>query len=262
MPGPSRGARATPSSTRPRRGCCLGLALLPLLAILAAWAWSALAPPPADALRQALEPSAELSVATEPWLVFQPGDAPPGVGLILYPGGLVDPRAYAPLARALAEAGYLVVVPPMPLRLAVLAPDTAAEIQAAFPTVERWVVGGHSLGGAMAARFAAENPDAVDGLVLWAAYPPDESDLSTAGIPVISIRGTQDGLTSAEDLRAARDRLPAPTRWIEIEGGNHAQFGWYGEQRGDLPASITREAQQAQVAKATLEWLRAGRDAP
>lgn len=262
MPGPSRGARAALGSRRPRRGCCLGLALLPLLAILAAWAWSALAPPPADAVRQALEPSAELSVATEPWLVFQPGDAPPGVGLILYPGGLVDPRAYAPLARALAEAGYLVVVPPMPLRLAVLAPDTAAEIQAAFPTVERWVVGGHSLGGAMAARFAAENPDAVDGLVLWAAYPPDESDLSTAGIPVISIRGTQDGLTSAEDLRAARDRLPASTRWIEIEGGNHAQFGWYGEQRGDLPASITREAQQAQVAKATLEWLRAGRDAP
>jgi pimeloyl-ACP methyl ester carboxylesterase len=114
----------------------------------------------------ALESDAGVLVETAPWLVFRPANQDPSIGLILYPGGRVDPRAYAPTARALAEEGYLVVIVPMPLNLAVLAPGRAAEVMAAFPGIKSWAIGGHSLGGAMAANFAHSNPGAVRGLGL------------------------------------------------------------------------------------------------
>ena len=102
----------------------------------------------------------------------------------------MDFRSYAPAARAIASAGYLVVMVPMPLNLAVLAPDRALEVQKAFPTVRQWVIGGHSLGGAMAARFAYKHPERVQGLVLWAAYPPGSDNLSNSTIAAVSISGT------------------------------------------------------------------------
>jgi hypothetical protein len=203
----------------------------------------------------ALESDADVQVETEPWLVFRPTDAQADVGLIVYPGGRVDPRAYAPVARAVAEAGYQAVIVPMPLNLAVLAPARAREVMAAFPEVDRWVVAGHSLGGAMAANFVRQNPGAADGLVLWAAYPAGGDDLSERDLIVASVYGTRDGVALPEEVLAGQSLLPPDTRWAPIEGGNHAQFGWYGEQSGDNPATISREAQQAQVVDATLVVL-------
>jgi dienelactone hydrolase len=232
--------------------------LLPLMLILifggfVIWASTAAAPMP-EAL-EALQSDSQVQVETDPWLVFRPVGDDPAVGLILYPGARVDPRAYAPAARALAQEGYLVVIAPMPLNLAIFAPDRAAEVMAAFPEVDRWALGGHSLGGAMSARFAYQNPEAVQGLVLWAAYPASTDDLSSHSLAVTSIYGTRDGLATGDKIAASRPLLPLDTSWVAIEGGNHAQFGWYGSQSGDNTATISREEQQDQIVAATLSLL-------
>jgi pimeloyl-ACP methyl ester carboxylesterase len=144
----------------------------------------------------------------------------------------------------------------MPLNLAVLAPDRAAEVMAAFPGIESWALGGHSLGGAMAANFAHSNPGAVRGLLLWAAYPGASDDLSGYQLAASSIYGTRDGLATPDKIDASRPLLPPDTQWTAVDGGNHAQFGWYGPQPGDGEATISREEQQAQIVAATLQLLR------
>jgi dienelactone hydrolase len=232
--------------------------LVPLVLILALGGfviWASMAAAPMPEALPALQSDARLEVKTEPWLVFRPLGGNPTVGLILYPGGRVDARAYAPTARALAQEGYLVVIVPMPLNLAIFAPDRAAEVMAAFPGIDRWAVGGHSLGGAMSARFAYQNPEAVEGLVLWAAYPASTDDLSGYSLSVTSIYGTRDGLATEDKIAASRPLLPLDTSWVAIEGGNHAQFGWYGPQSGDQAATISREEQQKQIVAATLALL-------
>jgi Alpha/beta hydrolase family len=229
------------------------LAIIVSLAGFAAWGLT-----PARAMPEAiaaLSSDGTVSVNTERWITFEPTQAARQTGLILYPGGRVDPRAYAPLARAIAKQGYTVVIVPMPLNLAVFGAGRAADVITAFPKVTTWVVGGHSLGGAMAALFADENPGLVRGLALWAAYPAESNNLSQADLQVVSIFGTRDGLATRDKIDASRTLLPQNTDWVPIEGGNHAQFGWYGAQSGDLPASITREAQQAQIVAATVRLL-------
>jgi pimeloyl-ACP methyl ester carboxylesterase len=217
--------------------------------------WSLMRNLPMPEAMAALEADAEVTVVTESWLVFAPAGTTPSTGLVLYPGGLVNPVAYAPVARAIAAEGFRVVVVPMPLNLAVVAPDRAAEVIRAFPEVRTWAVGGHSLGGAMAARYADRRPEQVKGLVLWAAYPAGGNDLSQRSLAVVSIYGSRDGLATADDIDASRALLPATTTWVEIDGGNHAQFGWYGAQARDLEATISRESQQAQVVAATVGLL-------
>lgn len=193
--------------------------------------------------------------AHERWLTFLPDGGPPKTGLILYPGGRVDFRSYAPLAQAIADQGYFVALVRMPLNLAVFDPDAALDVMAAYPDIEHWAVGGHSLGGAMAANFASSHSDTVQGLVLWAAYPAPSDDLSRYNVRVISVSASLDGLATPDKIAASSPRLPPDTLWISIEGGNHAQFGWYGEQRGDNPAAISREEQQAQIIRATTALL-------
>jgi dienelactone hydrolase len=135
-------------------------------------------------------------------------------------------------------------------------PGAAADVISAYPEIKNWAVGGHSLGGAMAANFAHKNPAQIDGLFFWAAYPASSDNLSGQDINVISIYGTLDGLATGDKINASRPLLPADTTWVAIEGGNHAQFGWYGEQPGDNPATISREEQQAQVIEAMFKFLR------
>lgn len=228
---------------------------IPLFALVGFVLWAEMTPSPMPEALSALQSDARVEVTTDRWLVFRPKRQDPAAGLIFYPGGRVDPRSYAPAARAIAAEGYLVVVVPMPLNLAVFAADRAAKVIAAFPEVDRWAVGGHSLGGAMAARFAHRRPSAVQGLVLWAAYPDVTDDLSAQDLAVTSIYGTLDGLTALDEIAASRSLLPPDTRWVAIEGGNHAQFGWYGPQPRDNPAAMGREAQQQQIIEATVELL-------
>jgi pimeloyl-ACP methyl ester carboxylesterase len=144
----------------------------------------------------------------------------------------------------------------MPLDLAVLDPNEAADVMDAFPEIGNWAVGGHSLGGAMAASFADNHRDWVDGLILWAAYPAGNNDLSEADLAVLSIYGTRDGLATRDKIDGSRALLPPDTEWVELAGGNHAQFGWYGPQSGDNPATIGHLEQQEQIVVATSNLLK------
>jgi hypothetical protein len=233
------------------------LLLIPILLALSFVTWALTGPKAMPEAEAALASDSLVEVDTEGWLVFHPTGQEPEIGLIFYPGGRVDPSAYAPIARDIAAQGHLVVVVPMPLNLAFLAPNRATEVIEAFPEISRWVIGGHSLGGAMAANFADNHPAAVQGMVLWAAYPAQSTDLSEQGLMITSIYGTKDGLATIGEIRASEALLPPETNWVAIEGGNHGQFGWYGTQPGDNPAEISRESQQDQIVQATLDLLSA-----
>lgn len=215
--------------------------------------WFVAAPMP-EAL-QALSGSARVAVETREGLVFRPRANPSGTGLVVYAGGYVDARAYAPLALALAERGHLVALPRMPFGLAFSNADAATTLGAAYPDIRRWAVGGHSLGGVVAATHAQGRPDKVAGLVLWASYPADSTDLSASTLRVASISGSRDGLTTPERLVATARLLPAGTVRTVIDGGNHAQFAWYGDQAGDGTALISRAQQQERVVEATAALL-------
>jgi pimeloyl-ACP methyl ester carboxylesterase len=227
-----------------------------LVAVIGFIAWGLIIPKPMPEALAAMQTDSQVTVTTEPWHVFQPTDQIPTTGLIIYPGGRVDPRAYAPIAHSIAAQGYLVVIVPMPLNLAVFGANRAASVIQAYPDIQHWVIGGHSLGGSMAALYADKHRDQIDGLVLWASYPASSNNLSDSNLKVASIYGTQDGLATKDKINASHELLPADTTWVPIDGGNHGQFGWYGEQPGDNPATISRQDQQTQIIQATLDLLK------
>lgn len=219
------------------------------------YGWTPARPMP-EALA-ALQSDAQVSVTNEgDWFDFSPAGSDPQTALIFYPGGRVDYRAYAPLARAIAAEGYRVLLVRMPLNLAVFAPGAAADVMAAYPQVQHWVIGGHSLGGAMAANFVYQNPAAVEGLIFLAAYPAGSNSLADLDVQVVSIYASNDGLATPDKIDASRALLPADTQWVEIVGGNHGQFGWYGLQNGDGTSTISREDQENQLVNAVLNLLR------
>lgn len=182
------------------------------------------------------------------------GSAEAPAGLIIYPGAGVEPAAYAPLAAEIADSGYLVTIQRAPLGLAILDSDMAQASLDAYPDIGRWAVGGHSLGGAMAARFASES-DQIDGLALLAAYPEDGLDLSESDLEVISIYGDRDRLATPDEVLGAEPRLPDDTEFVLVEGGNHAQFGSYGRQPRDGEASISASEQRRAIAVAISGFL-------
>ena len=165
---------------------------------------------------------------TEDRAVFAPKGAE--AGLIFYPGGKVEFTAYAPLMAELAKENVLCVLLKMPMNLAVLDVNAAAGIPEQFPEVERWYLAGHSLGGSMAASFAAENTDFYEGLILLAAYSTE--DLSGTDLKVCSLYGDRDGVLNLEKYEQYRSNLPEDTLETVLEGGNHAGFGSYGPQEG------------------------------
>ncbi len=233
-----------------------------LLAVIGFIAWGLVIPKPMPEALAAMQSDSQVTVTTDPWIVFQPIEQTPTTGLIIYPGGRVDPRAYAPIAHAIAAQGYLVVIVPMPLNLAVFGSNRAASVIQDYPEIQHWIIGGHSLGGSMAALYADKHRDQIDGLALWASYPASSNDLSDSTIKVSSIYGVEDGLATKEKIDASRALLPADTTWVQIEGGNHAQFGWYGDQPGDNPATVSRTEQQAQIIQATMNLLQSVQNSP
>lgn len=243
-----------------QRGLAYGILAVTIAILLAAAGalWWALTPlGPSDVALAALESDDAIVVSvTGTEYAMQPAGDNAHVGVILYPGGRVDYRSYAPLAREIASLGYLVVVPRVTLNLAVLDANRADEVVARHPDVLAWAIGGHSLGGAMAASYAEQHPDTIDALVLLAAYPASSTDLSDRTLPTISIFGTRDGVLSNDSLDESAELLPSSAVFVPVEGGNHAQFGSYGPQPGDKPASITAEDQQWETATQIAMLLR------
>ena len=171
----------------------------------------------------------------------------------------MDPRAYAPIARAIASEGFLVVIVHMPFDLAILGMKRASRLIPEFESITAWVVGGHSLGGVAACGYAEDYANEIEGVVLWASYPSETFRIEDKNLAVLSIYGTEDGLTTLDKIETSRQHLPEGTRFVAIKGGNHTQFGWYGEkgalQKGDNEAAISHEEQQNQIILATVAFL-------
>jgi alpha/beta hydrolase family protein len=229
----------------------LGLLVLAVVGFMV-WALNPLGP--ADRALAALQSDSQVTVRQDDWLSFRPAAGQPISGLIFYPGGHVDYRSYAPLARQLAARGYYVAILPVPFNLAVLGVGRASAVIAANPEIHYWAVGGHSLGGVVAAEYAAQHPAAIQGLALVAAYPAE--DLAATDLRGLEIYGSEDKVLNMDRLEAAMQLLPPGTIQEVIEGGNHGQFGDYGPQPGDGPASISTEQQQTQAVDQLARLLR------
>ena len=178
------------------------------------------------------------------------GDTNSKSGFIFYPGGKVEAKSYEPILTSLSEIGICVVLVEMPFNLAVLNSNAADKVMSKFNNIENWYIGGHSLGGAMAASYAAKHQDYLKGVVLLAAYPTKELD-----IPVLSIYGSEDGVLNREKYKDSIGMAKNLSEII-IDGGNHAQFGNYGEQSGDNKSKISSEKQWNQTTNEILNFIK------
>lgn len=168
---------------------------------------------------------------------------PTDTAIIFYPGAKVEAEAYLPLLDQIRQTGVTCILVHMPFRMAIFDANAAEKVIAAFPEIQHWYVAGHSMGGAMASKFASDHPDQIDGLILMGAYIygdyPDEKALTIYGSLNQSV---EDHIDYTENI-------------VEIQGGNHAQFGNYGPQKGDLPAAISAQEQQKQTVEAIKAFL-------
>lgn len=184
-------------------------------------------------------------------LVFAPENATEG--FIFYPGGKVEYTAYIPLMQSLCDRGVLCVLIEMPFNLAVLDVNAAEGIQEKYPHIDDWYIGGHSLGGSMAAAYLADNTDDYEGLVLLGSY--STADLSNTDLDVLSLYGSEDKVMNAEKYAEYKPNLPDSMTEIVIDGGCHAYFGMYGPQEGDGIPVVTNEEQIELTAEYILNMI-------
>jgi hypothetical protein len=191
--------------------------------------------------------------------VMRPPGNPTEVGIVFYPGARVAPDAYvASLAPLVEEAHVTVVVPRVPLNFALLDHRAADGVRAAHPSIDRWYVGGHSLGGVAACRYAAANADdpGVLGLLLYGSRC--DADVSGTDLDVLSITGGADTVLDRGDYEASLGRLPDDATVVSLDGVNHTQFGDYRGQPGDEPSGTTFATAHERLGNATLAWLEDG----
>ncbi|MGD8813908.1 MAG: alpha/beta fold hydrolase [Anaerolineales bacterium] len=202
----------------------------------------------------ALESTDSVTVTQDQWIVFEPTSGSE-IGLVFYPGGLVEAKAYAPIMHQISEKGVLVIITPMPLNLAIFNTNAANDVLDAYPQIPTWIIAGHSLGGAAASIFAENHPERIDAIAFWDSYPADSADLSDNAILALSIFGTMDQWPNTDNFNEKRHLLPSDAIFVGIEGANHAQFGDYGEQRDDVVASISLAEQHERVAEIMLDFI-------
>lgn len=193
----------------------------------------------------------EMQTLEDDSIAFVPDDAV--TGFIFYPGGKVEHEAYIPLMKSIASEGVLCVLVEMPFNLAVFDIDAAEGIQEQYPEIEHWYIGGHSLGGSMAASYLSDHEEEYDGLILLGSY--STADLTAFGLSVLSIYGSEDFVLNKENYEENKVNLPDDFVETVIEGGCHACFGMYGEQGGDGTPSITNEEQIKITAEAICEFV-------
>lgn len=169
------------------------------------------------------------------------GEADSDVGFIFYPGGKVECAAYEPLMMELALKGIFCVLVEMPFNLAVLDMNAADGLRELYPEIDRWYIGGHSLGGSMAASYLAKHTEDFGGIVLLGAY--STADLSATTLGALSLYGSEDNVMNCEKYGQYKKNLPSDLTEIEIEGGCHAYFGMYGKQKGDGVPTLSAEEQ-------------------
>lgn len=175
-------------------------------------------------------------------------------GIVFYPGGKVEHRAYIPLMKALASQGVLCILVDMPFNLAVLDINRADGVYEGFVSVDRWYMAGHSLGGSMACEYALEKQSIFEGVILLASY--SAADLSKTELKVLSIYGSADTVLDKESYLENKSNLPADFEEHVLPGGNHAYFGVYGEQNGDGEGILSNREQIEQSVKIILEFVK------
>ena len=190
-------------------------------------------------------------VLTDGTIVYEPETA--DKGLIFYPGGKVEYTAYEPLMKALASEGIMSVLVEMPFHLAVFDVNAADGIQEQYPDIAEWYIGGHSLGGSMAAAYLGNNVEEYEGLVLLGSYSTE--DLSKTSLKVLSVYGSEDKVLNSEKYVKNKKNLPVDFSEVLITGGCHAYFGMYGAQEGDGTPSISNEEQIALTVDAVMEFV-------
>ena len=235
------------------------LALTAFLVVLAGAGWLVgWVNTPAMPMQQALDfmqTTQEVKVDEGEYITFSGLNANNAKGIIFYPGGRVDPKAYAPLMFELAKRGAFTVIVPMPFNLAVFSPMSASRVIKRYPYIKDWYIAGHSLGGAMACSFVKNSMENIAGLILLAAYPAQGDDLSSNDLDVLSIYASNDGLATVQKIESTKRLLPPQTEYCCIQGGNHNQFGWYLNQEGDGQADISRQQQQDEALSYILEFI-------
>lgn len=168
---------------------------------------------------------------------------PTDTAIIFYPGAKVEGAAYLPLLDRLRQTGLTCILVEMPFHLSIFDVNAAEDVMDQFPDIQYWYLAGHSMGGAMASQCAAEHPDEVEGLILLGAY-------------LYGDYPAEDTLTVYGSLnQSVEDEIDYTENVVEIQGGNHAQFGNYGPQKGDAPATISAEEQQARTVEAVAEFI-------
>jgi len=248
------------SKSAPKKGCGRRLKVffaLAISAILVAGLIQMFSPLPDRSDPALRTPTSSMDIYEEGEdLYFLPaGSEDAALGFILYPGAKVPKEAYSYLGRAVAEAGYPAVLLGVRLGFAIFDTKAASRSMAALPGVRKWVLAGHSLGGVAASDFARKHQDLVDGIVFLGSYPSASGSLAETRIRVLSISATNDMLATQEKIGKARTLLPDSTSYVRIAGGNHAQFGDYGTQKGDGAAEIPPSRQQRSVMESVLTLL-------
>jgi pimeloyl-ACP methyl ester carboxylesterase len=260
--GASDGSAGAVSPGRRRLRLALWIVLGVVVASLVAFViWASLAAPAEpEPLEAALaDPAVEVTLGSV--VELRPADVEPRQAVVFYPGARVHRDAYiATWAPIVAATDTLVLIPRMPLNLAIFGRNRASSLREEHPDIDTWWVGGHSLGGAMAASYVgAQEPGTVDGLVLWGSYALESAGLATRDeLEVLSVSGSRDGLSTPADIAERRDLLPPDATLVEIEGMNHAQFGRYGPQAGDLEPTISDEEAGSRLLEAHVPVLADG----
>ncbi|AIO18505.1 Alpha/beta hydrolase family protein [Candidatus Izimaplasma bacterium HR1] len=171
----------------------------------------------------------------------------PLLNIIFIPGGLVTPDSYKYLAINLALRGYDVVIAKAPFNLAILNPWIGKEFLS--DSLENVVIG-HSLGGVTASMVFNGN-DKVSAFVLLGSYPiKDISDKDT-----LLITAEHDLGMDPEAFNDSLEYVNDENQIVNIVGGNHAQFGWYGPQKGDGDAELETIIQQDMVVEIITNFL-------
>lgn len=222
----------------------IGIGILALILALCAGAFFWYASDYYRAEDVALEVMAQNSgISVQDNLTILSSSVPSDTAIIFYPGAKVEAAAYLPLLDKIRQTGVTCILVDMPFHMAIFDSNAAQDVMEDFPEYSHWYIAGHSMGGAMASQFAASHPDEVDGLILLGAY-------------IYGDYSPQDTLTIYGSLnQSVEDKLDYTENVVEIQGGNHAQFGNYGPQKGDLPATISAEEQQKQTVDAIRTFL-------
>lgn len=230
----------------------LGLGLV-FAALLVGFAGTPYTAPDGTVERVSATPGVTVTEAAGGYAIT-PSDSQADTGLVFYPGARVDPDAYVPvLAPVVDQTGVAVFVPRPRLNLAVFEPGLADTIVKDQSAIDTWYVGGHSLGGAMACRYAEANTDTVAGLVLFGSYC--DRSIADTELAVLSVGGTRDTVLGTSEAALRPETLPRSAQIYRVEGLNHTQFGSYTGQPGDSRATISRAIAHEELQSLLIEFL-------